>query len=73
MDENADSGERWDPTNKDRAYVELDHPADIFLEVYGGDLPTLFENALFALYDQLAELEGFELVSRREQRRRRSR
>jgi ATP-dependent Lon protease len=40
-------------------YAELDHPADLFLEIWGLDLPRLFENALFALYDHLAELEGF--------------
>ncbi|OFW57422.1 MAG: hypothetical protein A2133_06475, partial [Actinobacteria bacterium RBG_16_64_13] len=41
-------------------YRQLDHPPDIFLEIWGADLPSLFENALFALYDQMAELEGFE-------------
>lgn len=61
----ADSEKRWPPADRGRVYSELDHPADIFLEVYGPDLPALFENALFALYDQLAELEGFEVVSER--------
>jgi len=51
--------ERWEPATRQEVYGELDHPADVFLEVWGTDLPTLFENALFALYDQLAELEGF--------------
>jgi SHS2 domain-containing protein len=51
---------RWGPSARAEAYGELDHPADVFLEVWGSDLPTLFENALFALYDQFAELEGFE-------------
>lgn len=51
--------ERWEPAARDKVYGELDHPADVFLEVWGEDLPGLFENALFALYDQLAELEGF--------------
>jgi ATP-dependent Lon protease len=41
-------------------YSELNHPADLFLEIWGRDLPALFQNALFALYDQLVELEGFE-------------
>jgi ATP-dependent Lon protease len=40
------------------AYEELDHPADLFLEIWGLDLPSLFENALFALYDHLAGLDG---------------
>jgi SHS2 domain-containing protein len=38
----------------------LDHPADLFLEIWGRDLPSLFENALFSLYDQLVEVDGFE-------------
>jgi len=50
---------RWDPGARGEAYAELEHPADLFVEVWGGDLPALFENALFALYDQMAELEGF--------------
>ena len=61
----ANSDKRWDPAGRDAAYAELDHPADIFLEVFGPDLPALYENALFALYDQLAELEGFDVVSER--------
>jgi SHS2 domain-containing protein len=52
--------EHWDPEKRDEAYAERDHPADILLEVWGTDLPTLFENALFALYDQLAELTTFQ-------------
>jgi SHS2 domain-containing protein len=51
---------RWSPADRDKVYAELDHPADVLLEIWGKDLPALFENALFALYDQLAELEGFE-------------
>jgi SHS2 domain-containing protein len=50
---------RWQPGNRDEVYTELDHPADVFLEIWGAGLPELFENALFALYDQVAELEGF--------------
>ena len=42
------------------AYAELEHPADLFLEIRGRDLHDLFENALFALYAQVADLEGFE-------------
>jgi SHS2 domain-containing protein len=55
-----DEPKPWEPGDRDAVYKELDHPADLFLEVWGKDLPALFENALFALYDQLAELEGFE-------------
>jgi SHS2 domain-containing protein len=61
----VDSEKRWPPSDRSQAYRELDHPADVFLEVYGRDVPDLFENALFALYDQLAELEEFEVVSKR--------
>ena len=56
---------RWVPAEREHAYSELEHPADIFLEVYGRDLPSLFENALFALYDQLAQLEDFETTTKR--------
>jgi len=56
----TESPERWNPDGRDKVYAELDHPADLFLEVWGADLPALFENALFALYDQLAEIAGFE-------------
>jgi SHS2 domain-containing protein len=56
---------RWNPAERREAYCELDHPADVFLEVYGRDLPGLFENALFALYDQLAQLDDFETTTKR--------
>jgi SHS2 domain-containing protein len=52
----ADPGEE----EQHAPYTELHHPADILLEVWGKDLRELFENALFALYDQIAELDGFE-------------
>jgi SHS2 domain-containing protein len=45
-------------------YTDLDHPADLFLEIWGLDLPSLFENALFSLYEQLVEVEGFEARDR---------
>ena len=59
MGEGARSAGRWDPGARNEAYTELEHPADLLLEVWGGDLRALYENALFALYDQMAELEGF--------------
>jgi SHS2 domain-containing protein len=49
----------WASRPRDGAYRELDHPADLFLEITGIDLPALFGNALFAFYDQVAELAGF--------------
>lgn len=51
--------DRWGPAKRRGAYAELDHPADVFLEIWGDDLPALFENALFALYDHLVELDHF--------------
>ncbi len=59
-------GKRWIPADREQAYSELEHPADILLEVYGRDLASLFENALFALYDQLAQLEDFDITARRQ-------
>jgi SHS2 domain-containing protein len=50
---------RWDPAGRASAYVELEHPADLFLEIRGGDPEELLEHALFAFYDQIAELDGF--------------
>ncbi|MFH0916413.1 MAG: archease [bacterium] len=50
----------WASRDRAEIYAELDHPADLFLEITGSDLSTLFENALFALYDQVAVLAEFE-------------
>jgi len=58
----VDKPSRWTPDARGDVYAELDHPADVFLEIWGRDLPGLFENALFALYDHIAELERFETV-----------
>jgi SHS2 domain-containing protein len=55
---------RWDPGKRDEAYVELEHPSDLFLEIRGRDLGELFENALFAFYQQVARIE--ELRARHE-------
>ena len=40
--------------------AELDHPADLWLEIWAEDLPRLFENALYAFYRQLVEVETVE-------------
>lgn len=50
---------RWQPENRGQTYTELEHAADLFLEIRGPDLASLYENALFALYDQLADLNCF--------------
>jgi SHS2 domain-containing protein len=60
----AETGDS-DTAARSGVYAEMNHPADLFLEIWGRDLPTLFENALFALYDHLVRLEGFE--SRRQE------
>jgi SHS2 domain-containing protein len=51
-----DGVEPWATRDMAGAYVELDHPADIFLEIRGPDLPRLFENSLYAFYDRVVEL-----------------
>ena len=58
------SRRRWDVERRAEAYSELEHPTDLFLEIHGRDPGDLAENALFAFYDQIAEIDGFE--SRRE-------
>ncbi len=60
----AEPLERWDPLRRAEAYSELEHPSDLFLEIHGRDLPELFENGLFAFYDQVAQIE--EVAARRE-------
>jgi SHS2 domain-containing protein len=52
--------ERWDLGRRASAYTELEHPSDLFLEIRGEHPRELLENALFAFYDQIAELDGFE-------------
>lgn len=37
-------------------YRLLDHTADLGLEIYGRDLPELFGNACFALFDNITDL-----------------
>jgi SHS2 domain-containing protein len=53
--------ERWDLRRRASAYAELEHPSDLFLEIHGRDPRELANNALFAFYDHVAELEQFEL------------
>jgi len=56
----TESYERWVASRRAEAYTELEHPADLFLEIRGRDVRELVENALFAFYDQIAEIEDFE-------------
>jgi len=41
-----------------KRYEQFPHTADIGVRVFGGDLKELFENAAFAMFDLLADLEG---------------
>ncbi|MEW6076677.1 MAG: archease [Thermodesulfobacteriota bacterium] len=40
----------------DGRYTLLNHTADLKIEIYGRDLPDLFTNACFALFDNIADL-----------------
>ncbi len=42
-----------------KRYEQLPHTADIAVRVYGRDLKDLFTNAAFAMFDIIADLEGF--------------
>src|SRR5574340_81137 len=41
-----------------KRYIIFDHTADLGIEVYGADMKTLFENAAFALYDMMTDLDS---------------
>ncbi|MDP2913066.1 MAG: archease [Candidatus Omnitrophota bacterium] len=41
-----------------KRYEQFPHTADIGVRVYGRDLKELFENAAFAMFDIIADLEG---------------
>jgi len=41
-----------------KRYEEIPHTADIAIKAYGKDLRELFENAAFAMFDIIADLEG---------------
>ena len=56
---------RWTPADRAAAYRVLDHPADLWLELYGARLPQLFEHGLLALYDNLVALSGVRLTASR--------
>lgn len=42
------------------SYRELHHPADLLLEVHGGELGQLAEHALYALYDSVVHVDTVE-------------
>lgn len=41
-----------------KRYEQFPHTADIGVRVFGRDLKELFENAAFAMFDIIADLEG---------------
>lgn len=41
-----------------KRYEQFSHTADIGVRVHGKDLKELFENAAFAMFDLIADLEG---------------
>ena len=41
-----------------KRYEQFSHTADIGVRVYGGTLKQLFENAAFAMFDIIADLDG---------------
>ena len=44
----------------EKRYEQFSHTADIGVRVFGRTLKELFENAAFAMFDILADLEGLE-------------
>ena len=45
-------------SGKSGVYRQLNHTADIGIEVWGADLGELFSHAAFALFDMAADVEG---------------
>ncbi len=45
-----------------KRYEQFPHTADIGVRAYGRDLKELFENAAFAMFDIIADLEGLKAV-----------
>jgi SHS2 domain-containing protein len=58
--EGAARPQAWGLLDMSGAYRQLEHPADIFLEIEGRDLGQLLGNALYAFYSQIAEVERVE-------------
>ncbi len=49
-----------------KRYEQFPHTADIGVRIYGKDLKELFENAAFAMFDIIADLEGLEVEVKEE-------
>ena len=41
-----------------KKYDQVPHTADLAARIYGRTLPELFENASFAMFDMMADLDG---------------
>ncbi|MFH1996939.1 MAG: archease [Candidatus Omnitrophota bacterium] len=41
-----------------KRYEQFEHTADIGVKIYGKDIKGLFQNAAFAMFDIIADLEG---------------
>lgn len=45
-------------SGESKRYEQFPHTADIGMRVFGRDMKELFQNAAFAMFDTLADLEG---------------
>ena len=60
-----ESPPRWCESATAGYYAELEHPADLFLEIRGHGPADLVERALFALFDQITDLRAVSPAHRR--------
>lgn len=49
-----------------KRYEQFPHTADIGIRAFGVDLKELFENAAFAMFDTIADIEGLKKTVQRE-------
>ena len=47
-------------------YEQIDHTGDIAIRIYGASLEKLFENAAFALFDLVTDIDQIQLIEQRE-------
>ncbi|MFC1570774.1 archease [Candidatus Omnitrophota bacterium] len=43
-----------------KRYEQIPHTADLAARIYGKDMPELFKNAAYAMFDIMSDLEGAE-------------
>ncbi len=46
-------------------YKYIDHTSDLGVEIYGKDLPELFSNGLFTIFDNILDLDKVEIKETR--------